>query len=308
MSSKAELVPVHEEKLVVRDLFGRTRAYSLADVKARFVPKGVPDQDVMIFSMLCNMTGANPFTREAYILPFKEKDGAVRGASFISLNYYRRRASKSGTFDGLVKFVCDKDEKALPKTADTAQIMGGVCEVHIKGRRFPVREVVTLAEARKETPFWTDKAKAVHQLLVRAEYRALSIAFPVGVPAAFGEVPGEVVEAHWETQAELQEAAEAQTTGNGDATPVVPEPSAEPPASAADHEAIKAAIGGDKDLGRAYREQCTQWGTTPAKLPVTRVEAALDWIYGARLAAEAPVATPAEPVELAAPANDEGLV
>lgn len=184
MSVATDIVPV-ETDLIVIDVLGNRRKYALTDVMAHIIgPERAAKTPIMqqeMFCAYCTAVQGNPLTREIYpLLYWSKKDNQYNLSPHPSIQFlYRAAAEARPRYLGTVKYLCDIDENPVPKTRGMEGVVGAVAEVHLEGREFPVREVVTLEEAWKEkSDFWKNPKQQPQMLLVRAEHRALRAAFP----------------------------------------------------------------------------------------------------------------------------------
>jgi hypothetical protein len=112
---------------------------------------------------------------------FKDtKSGTTRGSAYAEIAFWERQAAESGLYNGCQVYPVDAEGNRLPKVAAAKKCMGAVAEVYVKGRDYPEVAEVTIAEATKNTPFWNNREKAIHQVMKTAKLRALRSAFPVG--------------------------------------------------------------------------------------------------------------------------------
>lgn len=184
--------PVAEEKLVVRDALGNLREYNLPAVRESMeklfgMDPATPDGDVIRFMVMCQVTGANLFLKEAQILPFKLK-GKMTGAEYLTVKYWDRISAGHSDFAGLREWPIDEDEKAVPVTTrDPERVRGAICEVLRHSWEIPLRVVVSVDDVMKRYPakqgqkegdpigdFWANPHKRINMLLKCARHKALS--------------------------------------------------------------------------------------------------------------------------------------
>ena len=204
MNNDNTALAVQQDGLLVKDGLGNIRSYPVEQIlgNVAIVPEGLtdPHRDALAFMAFCTMYGANPFAREAYMVPFNTKVSLrnqpekweTRAAPVLGLEYWHRMANESGRVEGIRKYFIDKDFAPVKKTAPLAgnkpepgEIVGCVCEVHLSDRKFPVESVVLLEEVDSgKGQLWRENAQKKHGLEVRCEYRAIkeAISPQVGLP------------------------------------------------------------------------------------------------------------------------------
>jgi len=186
-SKSTALVALQKETVSLTDARGKEYPMTVADLARSFLaPKVFANFDadsLRRFVQVMRQSGADPLLGEINPMPFWSKDKSCYVIEpFLGVKYFKRRATEQDDYDGIVVTYLDDAEKAVPKWRKE-QIVAVEARLYRKGHDLPVVAMVTLDEARpkdlsKTGDNWTDPAKCVHMLEVRAKHRAFAEAYP----------------------------------------------------------------------------------------------------------------------------------
>ncbi|EUJ24728.1 hypothetical protein PGRAN_02495 [Listeria grandensis FSL F6-0971] len=120
----------------------------------------VSDQEIVMFLQLCKYQKLNPFLREAYLVKFKNKNGADKPAQIIvSKEAFMKRAEIHPQYDGLsAGIIVERDgemkelEGAIKLSKD--KLIGGWATVYRKDRNRPIEIKISLGEFSKGQSTW----------------------------------------------------------------------------------------------------------------------------------------------------------
>lgn len=187
--SKAEtaITALQKENVSLIDARGKEYPMTVADLaRSILAPKVFANFDpdsLRRFVQVMRQAGADPLLGEISPMPFwsKEKNCYVIEA-FLGVKYFKRRATEQSDYDGITVTYLNDAEKAVPKWRKE-QIVAVEARLYRKGRDLPAVAMVTMEEAlpkdlSKTGDNWTDPAKRVHMLEVRAKHRAFAEAYP----------------------------------------------------------------------------------------------------------------------------------
>lgn len=160
-----------------------------ADVIGNFVKRGnsqLTMPEIVSFMQLCKHRKLNPFTNEAYLVKF----GNEAAQMLVGKEAFTRRAEENPNFDGYrAGIIVFRNKEVVELEGSfmlpTDQLIGGWCEVHIKGRKFPVVSKVSFKEYDKGQSTW----KKIPGTMIRktAIVQALREAFPVELGSLYVE-------------------------------------------------------------------------------------------------------------------------
>lgn len=137
------------------------------------------ERDVVNFMATCKALGANPFTKDVYLVKY----GSDGDAQIIAgKNYYTRVAASMDSFDGMkagIVVVTNQGELAHREGSIILQgemLAGGWAEVHDKRWTVPVRAEVAFAEYNTGKSLWRSKPATMIRKV--ALVQALREAYP----------------------------------------------------------------------------------------------------------------------------------
>jgi phage recombination protein Bet len=187
--------------------------------KAGIVPKGTPPDIIAVFAYVCKEKGLSPFSKEIYLLPFKEKqqDGSFKTnyAVVTGIDGYRKLAHESQSYAGLDAPRFDPTSDGKYKTLAELMKSGGarpetVCEVTVyrivHSVRVPFTRPIIFKNFTTGKQKWhPDYGSPEHMFIKCAEAASIRAGFPretsgVHVEEEMGFVGGESIA---ETQAEM---------------------------------------------------------------------------------------------------------
>lgn len=138
----------------------------------------VTDQEVMMFIELCKAQHLNPFIREAYLIKFGSSPANIVVGKDVFVKRAYRNPNYKGMKSGIV--VINRDGKLEEREGAIKikgeDLIGGWCEIYVKGQEFPVKSAVSLEEYSKSQSTW----KTMPCVMIRkcAMVTALREAFP----------------------------------------------------------------------------------------------------------------------------------
>lgn len=144
--------------------------------------------DIWKFMMLCKSRKLNPFTGDAYLLGYDNRDGITQWSLITAIQALRKRAEANPQFDGcqhgimlLVDGKVVEREGAL--ILDGEKLVGGWSICHRKDRKFPVRATVKMSVYDTGRSRWAkDPGGMISKV---AEAAGLREAFPSDLAGLF---------------------------------------------------------------------------------------------------------------------------
>ena len=138
----------------------------------------VTDQEALMFIELCKAQKLNPFIREAYLIKF----GSTPAQIVVGKDVFIKRAYNNPNFEGLRAGIVTIDKDGNMKEIEGSlkgmneRLVGGWCEVYVKGMKFPIKSKVSMEEYSKGQSTW----KQMPMVMIRkcAMVTALREAFP----------------------------------------------------------------------------------------------------------------------------------
>lgn len=126
------------------------------------VASGATNEEFQMFVETCKSTGLNPIKKEVW---FIKAGGRVQ--IMTGVNGYRAFANSHPEYDG-------SEEQLL--TNDKGAVIGAICKVYRKDRRFPAVATALISEFGKASPIW----KQMPSIMIAkcAESLAIRKAFP----------------------------------------------------------------------------------------------------------------------------------
>lgn len=152
-----------------------------ADTVKNYLVNGngkVTDQEVMMFIELCKAQKLNPFIREAYLIKFGDSPANI----VVGKDVMTKRAFRNPNFEGMRAGIVtvDKDNNMKEREGSlkgiNERLVGGWCEVYVKGMKYPIKSTVSMEEYSKSQATW----KQMPCVMIRkcAMVTALREAFP----------------------------------------------------------------------------------------------------------------------------------
>ena len=186
-SKSTALMALQKETVSLTDARGKEYPMTVADLaRSILAPKVFANFDpdsLRRFVQVMRQSGADPLLGEISPMPFWSKaKNCYVVEPFLSVKYFKRRATDQNDYDGIVVTYLNDAEKAVPKWRKE-QIVAVEARLYRKGHDLPVVATVTLEEVRPKDlsntgDNWIDPAKCVHMLEVRAKHRAFAEAYP----------------------------------------------------------------------------------------------------------------------------------
>ncbi len=138
----------------------------------------VTDQEVLMFIELCKAQKLNPFIKEAYLIKFGNSPANI----VVGKDVFVKRANKNPNFEGMKAGIVtvNKNGEVFEREGSLKlpqeELIGGWCEVSVRGMKFPIKSVVSLEEYSKSQATW----KQMPCVMIRkcAIVTALREAFP----------------------------------------------------------------------------------------------------------------------------------
>lgn len=162
-----------------KDINGTDIHLDPAVVKNFIAPgaKNITDSEFAMFIQLCKAQKLNPFTKDAYLIKFKDNAQIITSEAALE-----KRAELSPQYDGKENGIIVQDSAgnisyrkgALILPGET--LIGGWCNVYRKDRRIPEHAEVGLKEFDKKTNNWAGMPAIMIQKVAKAH--ALRGAFP----------------------------------------------------------------------------------------------------------------------------------
>lgn len=134
--------------------------------------------------------GANPLMQEIYPLPFEKPDGSISYAPVTSAKKYVEKGMENPKFNGMKSgVVIEKEDGSIEYRkgqvfTKAEKLLGGWCEVFIKGLREPIFKSVNINEVmnfkRDGTPnkFWKDKPALMVEKVAQKQTFEIAMKLP----------------------------------------------------------------------------------------------------------------------------------
>ena len=139
----------------------------MEDVKRYLCPKAT-DQELFLFVQLCRSQGLDPWRKEAYLVPFKDREtGELRHTIVVGKEVFTKRAQLNPKFcgfkSGIIVYRKDPDDKdakweevyidgSYKRPSD--RLAGGWAEVYLKGYKVPIKGAASLEEYSRNQMMW----------------------------------------------------------------------------------------------------------------------------------------------------------
>lgn len=138
----------------------------------------VTDQELTMFIQLCKYQGLNPFLKEAYLIKFGNDANMIVGK-----DVFTKRAKANPDFKGFdAGIIVGNSQGQVDFRSGTFYIkgqenlLGGYCNVYIKGWEMPLKHTVAFSEFVKATKTWKEMPATMIRKV--ALVQALREAFP----------------------------------------------------------------------------------------------------------------------------------
>lgn len=145
--------------LAVRDV--QVQDMTLEDIKDYLCP-AASDKDAYMFLQLCKARNLNPFTNEAYLVPYKDKNDNIKCSMIVGKEAFMRKAEQHPQFRGFkAGIIVSKDEELTYREGTFVRkgetLEGGWAEVYRADRDHPIRSEVALSEYDSGMSLWKSK-------------------------------------------------------------------------------------------------------------------------------------------------------
>lgn len=151
--------PLAKPEMTMRDL--QVADLTFEDVK-NFLCPAAPDKDAYMFLQLCKARNLNPFTNEAYLIPYKDKNDNIKCSIIVGKEAFMRKAEQHQQFRGFKAGVILAVGEELVYREGTftrkgEALEGGWAEVYRADRDHSVRAEVSFHEYNQNRNLWTTK-------------------------------------------------------------------------------------------------------------------------------------------------------
>lgn len=170
---------------------GQHLTVSFGDVR-NFICQQATDAECKIFLETCKAYHLNPFTKEAYLIHYDNKNADTASTIVLGKNCYMQMAERNPAYDGfeagvivLDKTVGELEHRPGSIVYDGEELLGGWAKVYRKDRSRPNYEEVHLGEYDTGKSIWA-KSKATMIRKV-ALVHALREAFPTTFGSLYDE-------------------------------------------------------------------------------------------------------------------------
>lgn len=146
------------------------------DVRQR-ICRNANDGEIAYFLEMCRSQRLNPFTRDAYLVKYKDSPAQM----VVSHKILLQRADRNPDYDGMESGVVIRSGGTISRREGSAHyggedLLGGWCKVYRKDRKVPVYAELSLAEYDKGQSLWK---KMPGTMIVKcAQAAAIRVAFP----------------------------------------------------------------------------------------------------------------------------------
>lgn len=153
-------VGVLAKPVSIRDV--QVQDMTFEDIK-NFICPAASDKDAYMFLQLCKARNLNPFTSEAYLIPYEDKKtGEVKCSMVVGKEAFMRKAEQHPHYRGFkAGVIVSKDDELIYREGTFVRkgetLEGGWAEVYRDDRNEPIRSEVALAEYNKGFSLWNDK-------------------------------------------------------------------------------------------------------------------------------------------------------
>ena len=146
-----------------------------------FICEKATDAECKIFLETCRAYQLNPFTREAYLIHYDNKNDDTPCTIVLSKNYYLQMAERHPAYDGFEAGVIVLNESGVEYREGSIvyegeELLGGWARVYRKDRTRPSYDEVKFSEYNTGKSLWA--AKPVTMIRKVALVHALREAFP----------------------------------------------------------------------------------------------------------------------------------
>lgn len=190
---------------------GQHMVVSFADVRNFICPKAT-DAECKIFLETCKHYKLNPFTKEAYLIRYDNKNDDTASTIVLGKNCYMQMAERNPNFDGFEAgvIVLTADGQLLNREGSIVYdgnggetLLGGWAKVYRKDRTRASYEEVKLSEYDTGKSLWSSKKATMIRKV--ALVHALREAFPSTFGALYDESE---VSVHVDAESTAREVAE----------------------------------------------------------------------------------------------------
>lgn len=131
------------------------------DVK-NFLCPAAPDKDAYMFLQLCKARNLNPFTNEAYLIPYKDKNDTIKCSIVVGKEAFMRKAEQHPQFRGFkAGVILSVGEQLVYRegtfTRKGETLEGGWAEVYRVDRDHSIRAEVSFHEYNQNRNLWITK-------------------------------------------------------------------------------------------------------------------------------------------------------
>ena len=173
---------------------GQHLTVSFGDVR-NFICTQATDAECKIFLETCKAYHLNPFTKEAYLIHYDNKNADTASTIVLGKNCYMQMAERNPAYDGFEAGVITFDKEAgqtLHREGSIVyegeELLGGWAKVYRKDRSRPNYEEVNLADYDTHKSLWSDNGGKKPTMIRKvALVHALREAFPTTFGSLYDE-------------------------------------------------------------------------------------------------------------------------
>lgn len=114
-----------EDGTTVKTFAGFT-AEEFKMVQVNIAPKEATVDQIKMFLMLCNRKGLDPFQKQVYLIPRKDKQGNMNLIVQASIDGYRAIAARTGVYAGSDDVIFDNELRPTKATITVYRIVSGI--------------------------------------------------------------------------------------------------------------------------------------------------------------------------------------
>lgn len=195
--------PIAKPGMTVRDI--QVAELTFDDIR-QFLCPAASDKDTFMFLKLCQARNLNPFTGEAFLIPYKDqKTQEIKCSMVVGKEAFMRKAEANPQYRGFkAGIIVSKGEELIYRegtfTRKGETLEGGWCEVFRSDRDHPIRSEVSLVEYDGGHSLWTHgkKATMIRKVSVVQSHRE---AFPADLAGCYDSSELGVIDPEKEVQA-----------------------------------------------------------------------------------------------------------
>ncbi len=173
---------------------GQHLTVSFGDVR-NFICTQATDAECKIFLETCKAYHLNPFTKEAYLIHYDNKNADTASTIVLGKNCYMQMAERNPAYDGFEAGVITLDKEAGQIfhregsiVYEGEELLGGWAKVYRKDRSRPNYEEVNLADYDTHKSLWSDNGGKKPTMIRKvALVHALREAFPTTFGSLYDE-------------------------------------------------------------------------------------------------------------------------